>query len=135
MFTPEGEATELVDGIFPTWSPDGKQIAVQYHAGSDHREIHVVPADGGEASVLVGGEVHYSHPQWCPTDPDRILIVIDHQDLGILRVSTGKVERSTDLASSTVLVDYPSWSADGRTIYFSVARKRGDLYLIEEQVE
>ncbi len=40
--------------------------------------------------------------------------------------------RITALASSTVLVDYPSWSPDGETVYFSLARKRGDLYLIEQ---
>ncbi len=83
--------------------------------------------------MIAGGDVHYSHPQWHPTDADRILIVIDHQDLGMLRVSTGEVERITDLASSTSLVDYPSWSPDGNTVYFSFTRKRGDLYLIEER--
>jgi Tol biopolymer transport system component len=60
------------------------------------------------------------------------MFVIDHQDLGMVRVSTGEVERITDLSSSTSLVDYPSWSPDGRKIYFSFARKRGDLYLIED---
>ena len=57
--------------------------------------------------------------------------MIDHLDLGIAHVSTGELERVTALASSTVMVDYPSWSPDGETIYFSLSRKRGDLYLIE----
>jgi Tol biopolymer transport system component len=28
-------------------------------------------------------------------------------------------------------VDYPSWSFDGRKIYFSMSRRIGDLYLLE----
>ena len=133
LHTPGGESSLFVkNAAFPTWSPDGKEIAFQRNAGSDHRETWIVPADGGEPRMLAGGDVHYSHPQWHPTDADRILIVIDHQDLGIVRVSTGEVERISNLASSTALVDYPSWSSDGRTVYFSVTRKRGDLYLIEQ---
>ena len=76
--------------------------------------------------------MHYSHPQWHPTDPDRILIVIDHQNLGLLSVGSGEVEPITDLAASTTLVDYPSWSHDGRTIFFSLTTKRGDIYVIED---
>ncbi len=127
-----GASTELPEpGVFPTWSPDGGEIAVQREVRSGVRELWIVPAGAGEARRVAGGDVEYSHPQWCPTDPDRILVVIDHKDLGIVRVSTGEVERVTDLASSTVLVDYPSWSADGTTVYFSLSRKRGDVFLIE----
>ena len=46
-------------------------------------------------------------------------------------VSTGEVERITDLAASTAFVDFPTWSADGKTIYFVYRRVQGDLYLIE----
>jgi hypothetical protein len=28
-------------------------------------------------------------------------------------------------------LDYPSWSRDGKRIYFSVARKSGDVYVLE----
>ena len=113
-------------------APDGREVAFQRSTGSDHRELWIVPADGGEPRLVVGGDVHYSHPQWNPTNADEILIVIDHLDLGIVRVGTGEVERITELASSTVLVDFPSWSADGSTIYFMFRRLRGDLYLIEQ---
>jgi Tol biopolymer transport system component/serine/threonine protein kinase len=133
VHTRGGESKILIeDAQFPTWSPDGTEIAFQRNAGQDHREIWIVPVAGGEPRMVAGGEAHYSHPKWHPADPDRIMFVIDHQDLGMVRVSTGEVERITDLASSTSLVDYPSWSPDGRKIFFSFARKRGDLYLIED---
>jgi Tol biopolymer transport system component len=133
LHTIGGESKRMIeDAQFPTWSPDGKEIAFQRNAGQDHREIWIVPAAGGEPRMVAGGDVHFSHPQWHPTDADRILFVIDHQDLGVVRASSGEVERVTNLSSSTSLVDYPSWSPDGNTIYFSFTRKRGDLYLIEE---
>jgi len=134
LHTLGGESKLLIeDAAFPTWSPDGKEIAFQRNAGRDHREIWIAPAAGGEPRMVAGGDVHYSHPKWHPTDADRIMFVIDHQDLGVLSVSSGEVERITDLSSSTSLMDYPSWGPDGKTIYFSFARKRGDLYLIEER--
>jgi len=132
VYTLDGAATLLAkNAVDGTWSPDGKEIAFQRAAGSDHRELWIVPADGGEPRMVAGGEIHYSHPDWNPQDPDLIVVVVNHLDVGIVRVSTGKMERITDLAASTVLVDFPSWSADGRTVYFNSTRKRGDLYLIE----
>ena len=46
-------------------------------------------------------EKEYSHPFWSPTDPDRYVI------------------------------DYPSFSPEGKTVYISVARKPGDIYQLE----
>jgi len=133
LHRPGGESKLLIeDAAFPTWSPDGTEIAFQRNAGQDHREIWIQPLAGGDPRMVAGGDVHFSHPQWHPGDADRILFVIDHQDLGVVSVRTGAVERLTDLTSSTTVVDYPSWSPDGKTVYFSIARKRGDLYLIEE---
>jgi len=133
LHTLGGESKRLIeDAAFPTFSPDGREIAFQRNAGQDHREVWIVPIAGGEPRMVAGGNVHYSHPKWHPTDADRILFVIDHQDLGVVRVSSGEVDRITDLSSSTSLMDYPSWSPDGNKIFFSFTRKRGDLYLIEE---
>ena len=95
------------------------------------RDVWIVPAAGGEARRLTDGNAEYSHPQWCPTDADRILVVVNHKDLAIVHVGSGEVEKITDLASATTVVDYPAWSADGRNIYFSLARRTGDIFLVE----
>jgi serine/threonine-protein kinase len=116
---------------FPTWSPDGREVAFQREPEPGVRDIWIAPVAGGEARRLTGGDAEYSHPQWCPTDPDSIVVVVDHKDLALVRVSTGEVQRITDLASATVVVDYPGWSADGRRIYFSLARRTGDIFLVE----
>ena len=39
----------------------------------------------------------------------------------------------TRFDESTRYVDYPSWSPDGRQVYFSMTRKVGDLFLLENR--
>ncbi len=38
-----------------------------------------------------------------------------------------------DPAKAPANVDYPSWSPDGTKIYFSMTRKLGDLFLLENR--
>ena len=47
----------------------------------------------------------------------------------------GDVTLLTHFDDSTVVVDYPSWSADGRRIEFSLTRKVGDLFLLENPAQ
>ena len=116
--------------MFPAWSPDGRRIAFQREKDRP-REIWAVAADGGQAAALSKSDVELSHPEWCPTDPDKVLVVVDHKNLATVSAATGVVTPVTHYDDSTVYVDYPSWSFDGRKIYFSMSRRIGDLYLLE----
>jgi Tol biopolymer transport system component len=116
--------------MFPAWSPDGRRIAFQREKDGP-REIWAVPAEGGEAAALSKSTLELSHPEWCPTDPDTILVVLEHKNLATLSAATGVVTPITRYDDSTVYVDYPSWSFDGRKIYFAMSRRIGDLYLLE----
>ena len=133
IHTLDGDRIQLTDGSdgFPTWSPDGSEIAFHRETEPGVRDIWVVPASGGDPRRLTEGSAEYSHPQWCPTDPNRIVVVVQHKDLATLHVDTGEIEPLTDLASSTTVVDYPSWTPDGRSVYFSLARRTGDIFLIQ----
>jgi len=126
-----GEARHLVDdGTFPTWSPDDGRIAFQRGDGVE-RQIWTIPVAGGEARRLTSAVHEHSHPQWSPIDPDLILLVVDHENLATVSVSTGEVTPLTTFDESTVRVDYPSWSSDGSKIYFSLVRRVGDIYMLE----
>jgi serine/threonine protein kinase/Tol biopolymer transport system component len=126
-----GEARRLVDdGVFPTWSPSDDLIAFQRGEGVQ-RQIWTIATAGGEARQLTSDEHEHSHPQWSPTDPDRILMVLDHKNLATASVRTGVVTPLTFFDESTVRVDYPTWSFDGTKIYFSLVRRVGDIYTLE----
>jgi Tol biopolymer transport system component len=127
-----GEARRLVDdGLFATWSPDDGSIAFQRGDGVQ-RHIWTIPAAGGEPRQVTSGVHEHSHPQWSPIDPDRILMLLDHENLATVSVRSGEVTPLTEFDQSTVRVDYPSWSFDGTKIYFSLVRRIGDIYLLED---
>ena len=113
---------------YPTWSPDGKQIAFQLQRGSI-REIWVVPSAGGEARPLTR-DMEDSHPAWSPAT-DEILFLRDHKRLALVSASTGKVRFLPGYSEGSYVLDYPSWSRDGKRIYFSASRKTGDIYVLE----
>jgi Tol biopolymer transport system component/serine/threonine protein kinase len=113
----------------PTWSPDAKQIAFMLQRGQA-REIWVVSAEGGPARPLTK-DLEDSHPFWSPKDPDTILFLRDHKRLATLSVSTGKVTLLPWTPEGSYVLDYPSWSPDGKRIYLSVAHKTGDIYRLE----
>ena len=117
------------DVDYPTWSPDGKQIAFQLQRGA-LREIWVVPSEGGTARPLTKDQED-SHPAWSPRDPDQILFLRDHKRLALLTVSTGEVKFLPSYSEGSFILDYPSWSSDGKRVYFSVSRKSGDVYVLE----
>src|SRR5262245_645942 len=113
----------------PTWSPDGKQIAFMVQRGRV-REIWVVPSEGGTARALTK-DLEDSHPFWSPKDPDTILFVRHHKRLATVSVSTGKVTILPWTPEGSYVLDFPSWSPDGKKIYVSVGRKTGDIYQLE----
>ena len=117
---------------FVTWSPDGRQLAFQREKDGP-RAIWVVATEGGESRAISKSTHELSHPQWSRRDPDRILVVVDHKNLATLSVATGALTPLTHYDDSTRYVDYPSWSPDGTQVYFSMTRKVGDLFVLENR--
>jgi dipeptidyl aminopeptidase/acylaminoacyl peptidase len=68
--TAGGEARPLTNGRHdaqPRWSPDGSRIAFVRRTGPDlPPQIHVLPADGGEAQALTTLEKGAGSPAWSP---------------------------------------------------------------------
>lgn len=114
-------------GYDPTWSPDGRYIAVASEGvrdpGSriDVSELSVVSVEDGARRLLTKGDA--VQPAWSP-DGLRIAFV----------GTFGREKRSTlwtipaagppDTGAVPVMDDdarnfYPSWSSDGKTLYFS----------------
>ncbi len=129
-----GPARKLTDhpaeDIFPTWSPDGQEIAFVSRR-SGYREIWVVPSDGGEPRQVTTDELTAFNPEWSP-DGNRLGFAGENSFFGVRWDGTDRVER---------IVKGPGlrfrWSPDGKFIYYVGTREGRALWehSLEESTE
>lgn len=97
----------------PGISPDGREIA--FVSGGD---IWTVPAEGGDARLLVAHEAEETRPLFAP-DGRRLAFVSKRTgggDIYVLDLSGGALRR---LTFDDGLEQLDGWSRDGQWIYFS----------------
>jgi Tol biopolymer transport system component len=97
----------------PALSPDGREVA--FVSGGD---IWSVPAEGGDAHLLVSNPATESRPLWSP-DGTHLAFVstrTGNGDLYVLTLATGQLARITYADAAE---DLDAWSADGRWLYFT----------------
>lgn len=100
----------------PSLSPDGSEIAF-VSAG----DIWTVPAQGGDARLLVSSDADESRPLYSP-DGKRIAFVstrTGNGDIYVLTLATGQLQRITYDDQAEQL---DAWSHDGAWLYFSSGR-------------
>lgn len=97
----------------PALSPDSKEIA--FASGGD---LWTVPANGGEARLLVSDPAEESRPLYSP-DGKRLAFVSTRTgggDIYVLTLATGVLQRITYSDSASNL---DGWSRDGQWLYFT----------------
>ncbi len=117
----------------PTYSPDGRRIAfLSDRIGSPH--IFIIPADGGEATMLTPYNVErvkFTAPSWSPAGNE---VAFSGQSRGGFQIMIADVRRpgvARQVTSSGDNED-PSWAPDGRHIIFSSTGREGSgLYVID----
>jgi Tol biopolymer transport system component/DNA-binding winged helix-turn-helix (wHTH) protein len=100
-------------GMDPAWMPDGKSIVLSLgNLGATGQGISMVDLQTRKASDLPGTE-HLFSPRVSPDGKYIAAITTDSQTLMLFDVAA---QRWTELVRMPI--GYPSWSHDGRHIYF-----------------
>ncbi|HEY2821087.1 MAG TPA: protein kinase [Candidatus Acidoferrum sp.] len=111
--------TNLAD---PGWSPDGKSLAFGENSlNNQGSAIYTLDLKTRNATKLPGSDGLYS-PRWSPNGRYIAAIPLDSLKLMIFDTTTQKWA-----ALANIFVAYPTWSRDGRFIYFdgTVDNKEG----------
>jgi Tol biopolymer transport system component len=115
--------------FFPTWSPDGKQIAFYGHR-SGEAQIYVMDADGSNVRNISDNGIWESDPTWSVkgeiTFESRLS---GNADVWIMRGDGSGRVNLTEHASEDHFGD---WSPDGEKIVFSSNRSgKEQLYIMK----
>jgi Tol biopolymer transport system component len=98
---------------FPTFSPDGRRLALSWPLASSSYQIAVANADGTDPVVLApGAGPLQGSPAW---SPDGRKIAFDTGRIFVVDADGGMPRQLTDSPVDDFL---PTWSPDGRFVYF-----------------
>src|ERR1700676_158022 len=111
--TPELIYRSATNSADPNWSPDGKSLAFGENSlNNQGSAIYVLDLKTRKASKLPGSDGLYS-PRWSPNGRYVAAIPLDSLKLMLFDFTT---QKWTELAN--LFVAYPTWSRDGRYLYF-----------------
>jgi len=114
------------NSMYPTWSPDGSEIAFHANWFGDHRnDIYRIPATGGTPFWVTRLDWRFDNtfPSWSP-DGEKIALASGppqgegRQELWVLNAVDGS--QRTKLASPDGDVKRSTWSPDGSKIAYGV---------------
>ena len=98
---------------YPSWSPDGEDVAVAMQGS-----IWSIEVTSGLATELVSGPKYYSSPNYSPDGRWLVYTADDHGrsiQLEVLNIETGE---TTALTNNTQIYTDPSFSPDGTRIAY-----------------
>jgi serine/threonine-protein kinase len=115
------------DYYAPRFSPDGKQIAYEYHSGQGTGDLYVYDLTSDRALRQTLDEAH--HNAFAAWSPDGKEVVFQStrfgDDLFIKSVNGGPERRLPLKVARSIASD---WSPDGRVIFFNNRNAGGDVW-------
>lgn len=143
---PGAQPRRLAAGSSPRWSPDGRTLAFLRPAGGGAAQLHLLPMDGGEPSVLTSAALGAGAACWSPDgtriaysgpsgpggqapDPNAPVVAdrLDHKadGAGLLRGVTTQLfvvdvasGESAQVTEGDFHAGEPSWAPDGSRLAF-----------------
>jgi eukaryotic-like serine/threonine-protein kinase len=106
--------SENLSEMDPIWSSDGKRIAFGRLAYVDNKDIEVLDLQTHQVSILPGSHGVFS-PRWSPDGRFLVAVGGDSQKLTLFDFQT---QKWTDWVTQTTALGFPSWSRDGKYLYF-----------------
>ena len=107
---------------YPSWSPDGRRLALEVEDGG-HTQIWVLNRDGtGFRQVTTSSGQHWPHT-WAP-DNDRIAFAGERDgvwNVWTVSTATGVAQQLTRFTTPNDYVRYPAWSPQNDRIVFEHA--------------
>jgi Tol biopolymer transport system component len=98
----------------PSWSPDGKSMAFGENSlNNQGSAVYTLDLKTRKATKLPGSDGLYS-PRWSPDGRSIAAITLDSLKLKLFDLAT---QQWTEIAN--IFVAYPTWSRDGRYLYFN----------------
>jgi len=100
----------------PNWSPDGKRICFgrSPYSTAPHKTIDVLDITSKEISTIPGSDNLYS-PRWSPDGQHLAALSADSTKLFLYNFKT---QKWTDWISEPGAIGFPTWSRDGRYVYY-----------------
>jgi serine/threonine protein kinase/Tol biopolymer transport system component len=106
--------SENLSEMDPTWSPDGKCIVFGRLAFAENKDIEVLDLQTRQVSVLPGSQGIFS-PRWSPDGRFVVAVANDSRKLVLFNFQT---QKWTDWVTQNTDLGFPSWSRDGKYLYF-----------------
>lgn len=122
-----GDERRLTSGLdyCPTWSPDGRLLALRRSLGA-RPGIYRVPSGGGEPSFLVSG----NYPSWSPLgdhvaySENGSIWLVPVDECGVRAGAPVPVRHDPEVSDR-----YPCWSPDASRLAFEREMSEGDRYV------
>jgi TolB protein len=106
--------------LSPSWSPDGKMLAVTSDQMGTPQIFVLNRASGAMERVRITVSQYCAEPAWNPVDPDWIALTIGVKQtfqIAIHNLKTGETRVLTEHTGDGV---EPAWMADGRHLVYTV---------------